>query len=160
MTVTFGYCVDDGQLEIEGQSAGWVPLKCPAWSLLDVTVLLEYADRTGSDRRLPRGTIRPFRRRPTSKHLSMPFDITGAFTPEGDVNVDPFAGFETNYGYLVDQLVVDPGTVDGTRAARFTTPTGDVRTGAVHVLAIPLGEGEQGNYRATLELSLVDGLLS
>ncbi len=43
------YCLDDGELEIEGQSAGWVSLKTYAWALLDTTPLLEYADRAGSD---------------------------------------------------------------------------------------------------------------
>lgn len=154
------FCLDDGQFEIEGQTAGYVSLKCAAWALLDTTPLLEYADRTGRNRRLPRGTIRAFRRRPTSKQLSMPFMLTGAVTPAGDDNVNPYTGFEDNYGFLVDELVADPGTLAGTRTGRYTTASGDVRTGRVQVLDVPLGDGEQGRYRATLELVLVDGMLT
>jgi hypothetical protein len=155
-----GYCLDDGQLEIEGETAGYIALKCPAWALLDTTVLEQYGDRAGQDRRLPRGTIRAFRRRITSRQESMPFVIVGAVTEAGDPNLDPHIGFEENYGFLRDELVVDPGTVDGTRQARYTTPSGAVRTGRVHVLAIPLGEGSAGRYFATVELNIVDGMLT
>lgn len=142
----------DGQFEIEGETAGWIALRCPAWYVLSLAELDEYGDRTGADRRLPRGTTRRFRRRPTITQHSMPFDITGEVTPEGEWNENPLSGWESNYGFLRDELVVDPGTTDGTRAARYTRPSGVVVVGALTVLAIPVGEFENGVSRCTLEL--------
>lgn len=153
------YC--GGHLEIEGQTAGWISMMNPAWCVLDATELWEYGSRRGKDRVLPGASgVRAYRRRKTATTYSLPMPVWGEANRLGVAYPDVETGFETNYDFLVDQLVTDPGTTAGTRNARLTRPSGAVKTGPVHVLAVPIGVGIGGRRLCTLELSIPGGRLT
>jgi len=145
-----------GSLEING-----VSLHTPAWTVIDVTTLWMGADIRGQDRLLPTtpGVI-PYRRRMTVTKYSLPMVIIGHVDMTGAPNTDIWEGLEYNIDFL-RAWVVDPTNVgDGTVPASLTMPSGTVRTADVHVLGLNLGIVTRARMRATLEISLPQGVFA
>lgn len=149
----------DGDLVITGETRD-MPLRCPAWWVTDLTQLYQGGARRGADRVIPATTgVRPYRRRRTATAYPLPMVILGDVDVDGLTHADVWSGWQANYELLHDELIVDPGSVEGTRLATFTTADGSVRSGQVHVLAIDLGLVQEGRAKATLQLSIPSGRL-
>ena len=145
-----------GSLEINGLS-----MHTAAWTVVDVTNLWMGADIRGGDRILPTtpGVI-PYRRRMTVTQYSLPMVIIGDYDYLGVKYADIWEGLEAN----IDQLrawVVDPTNVgDGTLPASLTMPSGAVRTADIHVLRLALGVVTNARMRATLDISVPQGVFA
>jgi hypothetical protein len=145
-----------GSLEING-----VPLHTPAWTVIDVTRLWMGADIRGQDRILPTtpGVI-PYRRRMTVTRYSLPMVIIGHVDMSGTPNTDIWEGLEYNIDFLRAWIVDPTNAGDGTLPASLTMPSGLVRTADVHVLGLNLGIVSRARMRATLEISLPQGVFA
>lgn len=145
-----------GALEING-----VSMHTYAWTVVDVTPLWMGAEIRGQDRLLPTtpGVI-PYRRRMTVTRHSLPMVIVGYVDQYDTPYSDPWEGLETNIDFL-RAWVVDPTNVgDGTVSASLTMPSGGVRTADIHVLGLMLGEVSKARIRATLEISIPEGVFA
>lgn len=145
-----------GALEING-----VSMHTYAWTVVDVTQLWMGAEIRGQDRLLPTtpGVI-PYRRRMTVTRFSLPMVIVGHVDQYNTPYADPWEGLEDNIDFL-RAWVVDPTNVgDGTVPAELTMPSGSTRTADVHVLALTLGEVSRARLRATLEISIPEGVFA
>lgn len=145
-----------GSLEING-----VSMHTYAWTVIDVTTLWMGADIRGQDRLLPTtpGVI-PYRRRMTVTRYSLPMVIVGYVDQYNVPYADPWEGLETNIDFL-RAWVVDPTNVgDGTVQADLTMPSGTVRSADVHVLGLALGQVSRARMRATLEISVPEGVFA
>lgn len=145
-----------GSLEING-----VLMHTPAWTIVDVTQLWMGANIRGGDRLLPStpGVI-PYRRRMTVTRHSLPMVIVGYVDQAGTPYNDPWEGLETNIDYL-RAWIVDPTNVgDGTLPATLTMPSGGTRTADIHVLGLSLGIVSRARMRATLDISIPEGVFA
>lgn len=145
-----------GALEING-----VSMHTDAWTVIDLTVLWMGADIRGTDRILPTtpGVI-PYRRRMTVTRHSLPMVIVGYVDQTGTPYSDPWEGLETNIDFL-RAWVVDPTNVgDGTLPASLTMPSGSTRTADIHVLGLNLGTVSRARVRATLDISIPEGVFA
>lgn len=167
MTVGVQAPTPTGELAIQGVS-GWLSLHTYAWNVTDLLELWLGGDKRGQDRLLP-GTADfiPYRRRYTVTTYSLPMVICGDVHQDGTPYADPWVGLETNLEFLRAQLIADPATTAGTRAATLTMPSGVDRSAAVHVLGITPGRHLEGTNQlsgahgvvveALLELSIPSG---
>lgn len=143
-----------GALEING-----ISMHTPAWTVVDLTMLWMGAEIRGGDRLLPTvpGVI-PYRRRMTVTQHSLPMVIVGYVDESGTPYSDPWEGLEANIDYLRG-WIVDPTNVgDGTLPAELTMPSGVTRTADIHVVALSLGNISKAMMRATLEISIPQGV--
>lgn len=145
-----------GTLTIDG-----VSLHRPAFVVVDLTPLWLDGDQRGDDVLLPGavGVIAEPRRVTVTKR-TLPLLIDGEWMPDGTAAPDPWIGFQASIDYLRANLTEPTGVGDGTRTATLTMPNGDVRTGPVHVGPLGLGKFLDGRGRASLDLSLPQGMLS
>lgn len=143
-----------GSITIDG-----VAMNCPAWTLPDLSALWGTEDVRGADRLIP-GTagVKPYQRRATVTHYSLPFLVTGQVTVSGGVNADPYQGLQTNMAYLQSNVLQPTGTGDGTRTLVWTLPSGATVTSHVHVLGLANPQLQPlALLRATLEISSPHG---
>lgn len=145
-----------GSLEING-----ISMHTSAWTVVDVTVLWMGADIRGADRILPTtpGVI-PYRRRMTVTRHSLPMVIVGHVDQAGLPYADPWEGLETNIDYLRAWIVDPTNSGDGTLPASLTMPSGAVRTADIHVLGLNLGIVSRARMRATLDISIPEGVFA
>lgn len=143
---------------------GDVSMNNGAWCALDLTPLWAEVAVRGGDRLIPTldGVV-PYRRRITVTEHSLPLLICGEVDHLGIEYPDPWVGLEENLAYLRANVVDPVATTAGTRAAQLTMPSGDVRTAAIHVLDLRLGEPiapdpvDGAIFRASLEISIPAG---
>jgi hypothetical protein len=84
-----------------------LPLSTPAWELLNIEVLLGGSAMRGENLVIPGASgTRPRRRRITERVVTLEMAITGAYTPEGELNADGAAGLLGNLEALA--AVLDP----------------------------------------------------
>lgn len=138
-----------------------VPLPCPAWEVRSLLPLWQGPALRGGDRLLPGVVgVKPYRRRATVTTKTLELTIYGDVDPDGAPNADVRAGLEANVDYLRANVADPTNLGDGTRTAVLHLPSGATRTGAVHVLALDLGELGPTSVRATLDLSIPGGVLT
>lgn len=148
----------DEWLEIDG-----IPLATPAWIITDLSELMNGPDVRGEDQIIPGAPgVKPLPRHVHVSLRSLPMVIYGGYDWEGNPYSDGHEGVETNLAYLVENLLLPPGTADGTRAAVLHLWNGDIRTGDVHVISPLRTATELGpaGLRAILELSIPAGYLA
>lgn len=149
------YVSDEGDLTIDD-----VPMRCPAWAILDLTPLWMPAALRGANRIVPgaAGVIANPRRKTETRH-DLVLVIAGGVDMNGDPYPERWDGLYTNLAYLKTN-VFDPPTGVGvvSRTAELTLPdtstlTAEVqvdelqpvnKVNAIHVytigLTIPMGE--------------------
>ncbi len=138
------------QLSING-----LDMTTPGWKVLDHTPLMEEAETSGTNRRLPAGRVRSYPRYRTETIKDLPMLIWGSHDRLGAVYANPNDGLRLN----IEEINAALGPVsagDGTRAAIWTLPDGTTRGARVHA-SLELGEREVAICRAMLILVLPDG---
>lgn len=153
-----------GQLVI-----GAVALCGPAWDVPDLSPLWISGELRGSDRIIPGASgVLPFKRRRTVTEVDLDMLVVGMVSSSGAAYDDALEGLELNLEALRSGVVEPTGTGDGTRNATLTMPSGNTRTGDVHVLGLEVGslraERRDGivvnaRVRAVLSLSIPSGRL-
>jgi hypothetical protein len=124
-------------------------------------VLMQGPDVRGADRLIPGAAgVRPYPRRATVTKRVLELSVWGDADHDGAPHEDgPEMGLEANLAFL-RLNVADPTNVgDGTRTATLLLPSGDERSGPVHIEGFEFAI--DGDYaRAALTLSIPGGVLS
>lgn len=139
----------------------------PAWTTLDLGDLCVGPAQRVNNVTVPGvdGTA-AYAPRADQTTVNIPFIIIGGVdgTPGptfGQRNNDPVAGFFKNLRYLITYVVRPTHIGNGTRAAVLTEADGLVRSGAVQVLGLPLGDRDyRARCRATLTFIIPGGELT
>ena len=135
-----------------------IPLATPAWRVTSLVPLWAGPALRGEDRLIEDTEgLRPYRRLVTATRVALPMAIFGDFTRENVPIADTRAGLHDNYDVLYTGLLTPPLTTAGTVTAVWHKPGTD-RTAAVHVLGLAVRELSPRAIRATLQLSIPDGV--
>lgn len=135
----------------------------PLDGFCDITnlwVLWQGPDVRGSDRPIPKGTTRPYLRRPTDSKRTLECFIYGEKDETGAPHADARAGLEHNW-YFLRANAFDPTNVgDGTRTLTLYLPSGATKSGLVHVESSePVGAGPNA-IAATVDVTILGGVLT
>lgn len=138
---------------------GEVSLHTPAWCCTDLSDLWNTPPQRGSNRLIPgRQGTKPYKRRLNESHFSLPMIISGFCDQEGvsyfDLGLSFEEGLEANVAFLQNNVALpNPDTINSTREATLTLPSGNVRKSDVNVLGLLAGKLVPGSLlRATLEI--------
>jgi len=135
-----------------------VPLATPAWRILSLDPLWRAAALLGTDTDIAGvdGAL-PNPRWTTATPIALSMWIGGRKDHEGTVNADARAGLKANLNYLHANVIDQPATDDGTRAAVWHQAGGTTVSVSLHVLDLaPRGLSPAAIY-ATLQLSIPSG---
>lgn len=151
MTVT-----DPTWLEVNG-----VDLATYAWRITDLSDLLADGPVRGRDRLLPLSPgVRGYPRRRTARVCSLPMDIYGHYTEDGEDIEDPMQGVIDHLLYLSANLGIgeDATADDGTVPAIWHLPDESTLGADVHVLSIDnIRDVGPGLLRCVLDISIPAG---
>ena len=157
----FNFSTVEGNLTLNG-----VPMKTPAWTCPDLTILWLPPTVRGQDRLVPGSAgVLPFPRRKTVTEYALDFRVSGMVdmygvpaTGSGN-GPEEFAMLESNLTYL-RQNVFDTDASpnpDGTVLGVLTMPSGAVRTAYVHVLGFTVNVRVSHILQGTLDISIPAG---
>jgi hypothetical protein len=147
------YVCDDGDLTIDG-----VPMRCPAWAVLDLTDLWLPASVRGNNRIVPgaAGVIANPKRK-TITRRSLVLAITGGFDLDGNENANPWVGLRDNIAYLVANVIDPPALPAVTRSAVLSLPDASTATADVQVFDLQLVHKVDAVGTWTFELEIPAG---
>lgn len=143
----------DGDLKISG-----VPMRCPAWAVLDLTELWLEAEKRGRDRVVAgAGGVITNPRRRTITRVDLSLVMTGAVDRLGVEYANEWQGWKDNLAYLNANVIAPPALPATTRTALLTDPDGVTTTTAeIHVGRLePRGHvGTASLYTLPIEIPL------
>lgn len=132
-----------------------INMNCPAWWVLNPQVLLQGPTVITSNRQQA-GTEgrKGYPQLNDQTSLTLRFAITGAWTPDGDPNDDPLAGFAENYLFLRTNVFDAAWPL---RTSTLLLP-GDVElTAPIQFEPFPLDAAENGEIEGNLGIILPTG---
>jgi hypothetical protein len=144
-------------LEIDG-----VSLHRSAWWITDLKPLWGSPEVRGADRSIPGvNGVKAYRRRPTVTLIVLELIVVGEYDRfDALTAIDPVDQLEENVAYL-REFVTDPTNVgDGTRPAVHHLPSGETRSGPVHVVKFTPADSAISEITFALGLSIPGGALA
>lgn len=144
---------------------GGINMHTPAWCLDGLWQLKRVAFRH-EDREIPNEEgVDPISPAIHVIEHSLPLTIAGETDRLGNLYDNPYTGLYRNLDYLFDNIVIPPGSQDGTRIMVFNPPDDPPVSARIHVLDLrygdPITDQDQGPVLVgTLEISVPSGLFT
>lgn len=139
-----------------------IPMNSPAWDVLDYAALYDGPPLVGEDRAIPGATVPRIAigREIDESVVALRLVIYGDRSYDDVPYADPRVGVRANVEFLRSNLLLPPGTADGSRPVTFHRLDGTTDVGSV-VVAGPLDAVPAGptSVRGVLRLAIPAGFL-